>query len=69
MIMATEIKPKRKYLVEKQVGRYKGGHNDSTRRRPMKHKHKGKGPKITEHSTAYMIMLPSGKTKMINPNL
>jgi len=62
--MPTEIKLKHKYVVGQTAGRNKGGHNDSTRRRPMKHKHKGKS-KAQAPSTAYMILLPSGKVRMM----
>lgn len=60
----TEIKLKHKYVVGQTAGRNKGGHNDSTRRRPMRRKG-GRASKGTEVSTAYMIMLPNGKTKMV----
>lgn len=61
--MPELIKLKRKYRVEKPVGRYKGGHNDSRRRRPPKKKLNA-GKRQTEQSKAIMVMLPSGKIKM-----
>jgi hypothetical protein len=64
MIMPTEIRLKHKYVVGQTAGRNKGGHNDSTRRRPMRHKGKGK-PQPQAPSTAYLILLPSGKIRMV----
>lgn len=59
----TEIPLKRKYVVGQTAGRNKGGHNDSTRRRPLRRKGSSKsGPQV---STAYMILLPSGKVRMM----
>jgi len=62
MTEPEQIKLKKKYIVGQTAGRNKAGHNDSTRRRLRKFKGKSGG---TQESKAIMIMLPSGKKKMI----
>jgi hypothetical protein len=56
--MAEQIRLKKKYRVGQTNGRYKSGHNDSG---PSRQKKPGK----PQPSTAYMVMLPSGKLRMV----
>jgi len=53
-----QIKLKRKYIVGQTNGRYKSGHNDSG---PSRQK-KSFPPQV---SSAYMIMLPNGKKRIV----